>query len=454
MTTPDAPGAVEAPGALDDGTGSDVVRGAVIRFALWSAVTLVALSVGIVVVGHRVASAEALTEARERTDRLANLVVAPLVDRAVRAQRPDALMPLESLMETRLDEGTLKHVKLWAEDGTIIWSDETDAVGKTFELQEDVSSLFGTSTVTAEVSQLEKPENVYEQDEGELLEVYAGTRDRDGEPMVFEAYLTTDRISQDERAIIAGTLPIAIGALLLLQLAILPMAVSLARRVHRSDAARSRMTTHALRAAELEQRRIARELHDGVVQDLAGVGFTLPGIKRQLADTPEGRQAADTLEQLRTIVQKDVAALRTMMIDVYPPDLASTGLLPALEDLVSRGQAQGTTVSLDASGDLDAPLDAMRLAYRVVREGLHNVYKHSGAEHAWIGVHGRSDSLDLSIVDDGRGLSGVGTVKKGHLGLRLLEEAVVDAGGTLALNAPGPGRRGARLDASIPLRTV
>ncbi len=440
--------------------GPRVLREALVRFATYSVLTLVAVSLGIFLVAHHVAKSRALEEARDRTYRLSNLVIAPLVDRQFRAHRPTAMKPLVQLLTTRLEEGTMRHIKLWAADGTVIWSDETAVVGRRFELPPDVASLFGTEDVTAEVSTLTKAENVYEQDEGTLLEVYAGTYDADEVPMVFEAYLTTTQISADERAIVGGTLPIAIGALLVMQLAVLPLAVSLARRVQRSEAARSRMTTHALRAAELEQRRIARDLHDGVVQDLAGVGFTLPGIRRQLPDTAGGRKAASALDRVRGIVQQDVAALRSMMIDVYPPDLAHTGLGPPVVDLASRGGDHGVEVSVRMNPGPDVPLTVSRLAYRVVREGLHNVYKHSGATAAQVRVEraparDRRDGevLVVGIHDDGRGVAAeAGTVQEGHLGLRLLEEAVADVGGTLLLTSVRDGSRtGSLLEARLPM---
>jgi hypothetical protein len=224
--------AVEDP-EVGDGDPHVVTR-ALKRFLMWSVLTMVALIVGIVVVGQSVARSQALDEARSRARVLAADLVAPQVDRDVRERQPGAMSGIEGVLNSRLQDGTIQHVKLWDEDGRIIWADQKELVGRRYHLPDDVASLFGTEQVRAELSDLERPENVAERDEGQLLEVYVGSRDADGVPLVFEAYLPTDRIEQDESAIISGVLPISIGALAILQTAMLPLALSLARRVQRS----------------------------------------------------------------------------------------------------------------------------------------------------------------------------------------------------------------------------
>jgi signal transduction histidine kinase len=463
--------AVEDP-EVGDGDPHVVTR-ALKRFLLWSVVTMVALIVGIVVVGQSVARSQALDEARSRARTLAADLVAPEVDRAVREREPGAMDGIEDVLDTRLRDGTLEHVKLWDQDGRIIWADQTELVGERYTLSDDVVSLFGTERVTAELSDLGRPENVGERDEGELLEVYVGSRDADGVPLVFEAYMPTDRIEGTESAIIRGVLPISIGALGMFQIAMLPIALSLARRVQRSETARTRMTAHALRASELERQRIAQELHDGVVQDLAGVGFSIPAIARELPGSARGQDARQLLLQVGDIVHRDVAALRTMMIEVYPPDLADTGLLLALQELAKRTEARDIAVSLDVSPEtaVDLPLPMARLVYRVVREGLHNVAKHSEGDEAVVRVHRRGGQLQVVVEDNGRGLGiGGGAAADGHIGLRLLREAVEDAGGDLTLRSgieplqtgaggdepmeqhSDPTRPGTRLVARLPVR--
>ena len=97
-------------------------------------------------------------------------------------------------------------------------------------MEEDVTDLFNTEEATAELSDLSKEENQFEQSEGELLEVYAGTFDADGEPLVFEAYLTTEQMRSAAQTILVNLVPLILGTLALFMLAVLPLAMSLARR--------------------------------------------------------------------------------------------------------------------------------------------------------------------------------------------------------------------------------
>jgi signal transduction histidine kinase len=423
-------------------------------FILGSVVALVALIAATLVVGQRVAEERALDEARERAGRLADVVGRLMTGRVESDGGDDAVT---TVLESRFDEGYLWRAKVWLPDGTVLWSDQGDLVGKRFELEPEDRALLGTHDVHAELSKLEAPENEKERQAGELLEVYAGTFDASGRPLLFEAYLSTEDMKEIESAIIRGVGPVAIGGLLLFQLAVLPLAVSLGRRVERSEADRVRISVEA---SELERKRIAQELHDGVVQDLAGVGFALPGIRRALERGSADAHALGTLDHIHTVVQRDVGALRSMMIEVYPPDLERTGVLGAVEDLADAGRARGLRIDVYGDPELRLPLDTSRLVYRVVREGLHNVLKHAEATAASVFIHVDGDVVRVAVVDDGRGVPEGAPVSPDSLGLRLLGEAVTEAGGSLGLGPADDAAdgdptalRGARLEAVVPCKT-
>src|SRR5688572_30607515 len=245
---------------------SPVVRSAVFRFTAGSLVMFLLLTAGAVLVANKIAHRQALGDAREQGAAIANRLAAPLVDRAVREKRPGAADDLNTVMRTRMADGSVRHVKLWDEAGRVIWSDEKNLVGRQFPMEADVAALFDTKAVTAELSDLSKEENEFEKSEGELLEVYAGTFDADGEPLVFEAYLTTEQMKSAAHTILVNLVPLILGALALFLVAVLPLAVSLGRRVERAQLDRSKMMRHALLASDLERRRIAQDLHDGVIQ--------------------------------------------------------------------------------------------------------------------------------------------------------------------------------------------
>jgi signal transduction histidine kinase len=77
-----------------------------------------------------------------------------------------------------------------------------------------------------------------------------------------------------------------------------------------------------------------------------------------------------------------------------------------------------------------------QLLYRVCQEALRNVEKHAGASHVTVRVQRRGGGAVLEVVDDGRGFGEAVRSDDGHFGLRIVEDLVRDAGGTLAV-APG-----------------
>jgi signal transduction histidine kinase len=427
------------------------VRQAVVRFAISTVVLLLVLMVATLMLANRIARDEALRDARSHGFAIGNLVAAPLVDAGVRAHVPGASTELTTVMGNRMSDGSVIHIKLWDKDGTVFWSDEKQLVGRRFALSPGVRALFGTRAVTAELSQLTKAENAGERGHGELIEVYAGTRDADNQPMVFEAYFSADSMRHDQQAIFRNYLPVVAAALLLFALAVMPLALSLARRVERGLAERSSWMRHALLASDLERRRIAQDLHDGVIQDLAGLSYAMPTLEAQLAGGAGGAAGRETAHRVSAILRRDVAALRSMMTDIYPPDLEGPGLGPAIQDLARGAAGRGVQVQVDLAPELSINPDSARLAYRVAREGLRNVTTHAQATAATVQIRRESERLVVSVADNGRGLQDT-AVADGHLGLRLLEDTVRDLGGQMTLRSLPSG--GAMLEASFPVGLI
>jgi len=425
------------------------VQEAVVRFVVFSVVALVVLMLATLFLGAKIARQEALRDARMRGASIANLIAAPLVNAKVRAHVPGAGKQLTTVMRNRMSDGSVIHVTLWNKDGEVIWADQKDLVGTRAPLSANMEALLGTHDVTAQVTDFTNATEATERKLGEALEVYAGVHDADQLPMVFEAHFSSEKMHQDEQAIIRGFLPIVVAALLLFQIAVLPLAVSLARRVERGIAERSGWMRHALLASDLERRRIAQDLHDGVIQDLAGISYVIPTLHAHFAgDSAAARTARETSQQVSQILTRDVAALRSMITDIYPPDLQGPGLEAAIQDLARNAAAHRLQVQVDIAPGLPLPIDTARLAYRIVREGLRNVTKHAQATVATVKVHAESDHLLVSVSDNGLGIHGK-PVKEGHLGLRLLEDTVRDLGGRVTLRSSLSG--GTVLDASFPL---
>ena len=431
--------------------GGSVVRSSLLRFAVISIGVAVLLTLATLVVADRIAQSHAVDDAQRLGTGIARRVAAPLVDADVRAGRAGATSQLTTVMTNRMQDGSVQHAKIWDRDGRVIWSDEQELVGRRYELSDEVSSLFGTTGTSVDLSELSREENVLERQEGQLLEVYVGAFDADGEPLVVELYLSTEPMEENARTIVTAFVPVVVGSLLVFLAVVVPLAVSLSRRVEHAQREHARMMRHAVLASDLERRRVAEDLHNGVVQELVGLGYSLPSVARQLEPDGDFALGRRTLSRATDLVQRNVAALRSLMTDLYPPDLRGEGLREAVRQLVTtEAHGAGLEAEVRIEEDLELPLEAGRLAYRVIREGLRNVIKHAEAARVWVELGCYEQQVMVRVVDDGHGPgAGPVTSPQGHLGLRLLTDTVLDVGGTLAITEGPVG--GTSLVAQFPV---
>lgn len=434
-------------------TGS-AVRSALLTFTLLNLAAVLVIGVAALVLAQRIAEGLALDDARTHAKAMAVHLAGPLVDEQVRAGIPGASDRLSAAVESRMRDGSLEHAKIWDEAGRVIWSDQPELVGQEFDLAPEVQALFGTRDLVAEVSDLSREENVAERGAGELLEVYVGAFDRDGVPLVFEAYVTTAAMDETAEAILLPFAWLIAGALLMVLLIMLPFALSLSRRVERAQLGQASSMRHALLASELERRRIAEELHHGVVQELAGLGYTLPAVMRHLEAGGDPAKARPLVQRSLDLVQRNIWALRSLMSDIYPPDLQGAGLAYAVRHLLHREtSAAGLDARVEIEEELDIPTEAGTLAYRIIREGVHNVVKHAQAREVLVEVRLDGSDLVVRVADDGIGPGDhPGHSPTGHLGLRLVTDAVTDVGGSVDVR-PGP-LGGTSLTAQFPLTLV
>jgi signal transduction histidine kinase len=411
---------------------------------------LAVVIVGVVLISGAIARAEAKRDAERTARAIASYIVTPLATKDFRDAEPQALQAMQHALAARSQDGSLAHVKVWADagggQGKVLYADEAPIIGNVYEMEADEYALFGTGDILTNVSDLQKAENATERSAGELVEVYAGVIDETGQPLLFEGYISTSALEEDTRQLRQDLLPLSVGALLVLFLASLPLAISLARRVDRAQAERRRLLNNAVESSDLERRRIAQDLHDGVIQDLAGVGISLSSMSRQVEEDTRWK---GQLDEAGTIVRRDVASLRTLMTDIYPPDLDVRGLGEAVRELLDQQALSGISITYEVDEPLTPTPTTARLAFRVIRESLRNVVKHARAEHLFVSLGQAGGFIHLEVRDDGVGFDPNNATKEGHLGLRLVQETVADAGGQLRIDsAPG---QGTRVDGSLPL---
>ena len=151
------------------------------------------------------------------------------------------------------------------------------------------------------------------------------------------------------------------------------------------------------------------------------------------------------------LVQRNITALRSLMTDIYPPDLHGEGLRYAVHQLAqTEGDRAGLEVHVEVDAGLEVPLEAGSLAYRIVREGVRNVVTHADARELRVELGIDGTDLTVAVLDDGRGPGeNPGQSPEGHLGLRLLTDSVRDVGGRLEVRSRAEG--GTALLAWFPL---
>jgi two-component system, NarL family, sensor kinase len=414
---------------------------AVLAFAVSGAVILLLVGVVGVLVLRRVGTAQARRQAEDLTSVAGRGIIEPSLTNGILRRDARSLQAIDTLVHASVLHDPIVRVKLWAPDGTIVYSDEPELINERFPLGEEELAALETGAIDAELSDLSEPENRFEREFGTLLEVYLPVHTPDGHPILFEAYLRFDSVAASGRQLWRAFLPVLAVALTALTLLQIPLAYWLARRVRDSQRDREQLLQRAIDASEIERRRIASDLHDGPVQQLAGVSMSLSAAADRLGMTDPDARAAVLDAAART--RQGMRSLRSALMGIYPPTLQRAGLAAALADLAAPLNGDGVRVELDVPGELHLPADVEALLFRASQEAIRNVVSHSGARSVSLRIVAYGARVVLDIRDDGRGFSPEqerDARDEGHLGLRLLMDLARDAGGMLEVtSAPDKG---------------
>jgi two-component system NarL family sensor kinase len=414
-----------------------LLRNPVAQFLAAGFVTLVLVILVTSRLSRDAADDEAIKDAQALTRVLAQSVAEPAIPPGLVSGDAAAIDQLDRRVLDKLLVEDVLRIKIWDEDGTVLYSDQTELVASSYPLGDDELEILDDGGIDAEISDADRPENRFESDLGGVLEVYTRIESPEGQPLLFEAYYSAAEIEAQRAQVLDRFRPITVGALLALVLITTPLMLLLTRRVARSGQEREVLLQSAIQASDAERVRIARDLHDGVVQDLAGSSYALSTISsRAGVDAP----MADELEEVSRSLRASMRALRSLLVEIYPPDLHTEGLAAALTDLVAPVVSTGTQVDLDVTGEDEASETAVALVWRVAQEAVRNVARHARAERMSVTVRREADHLILEVVDDGTGFDPAAAQSAGHLGLRGLNSLVRDAGGTLVVTStPGSG---------------
>ncbi len=202
-------------------------------------------------------------------------------------------------------------------------------------------------------------------------------------------------------------------------------------------------------AAEGERSRIAREIHDGIAQMIFMLSLSLEtAVDRVGGDPDEQRQR---LKDLTTLAKNALWEVRQYIFDLRPLLSGDAGLVGAVEGQVKEFQAvSDLPVELRVSGEAARlPIETSAALYRIVQEGLGNIFRHAKAGSVRIDIDFTSDNVTLAIEDDGVGMTdGEPGARVGH-GMGNLRKRVDEMHGTLAL-ASTPGE-GTRIEVTVPI---
>ena len=203
---------------------------------------------------------------------------------------------------------------------------------------------------------------------------------------------------------------------------------------------------------EVERARLARDLHDGLSQQLAGLSIALSVMKRR---TAEVAGAEDLREDLSVLQQRTIALaedIRHLSHDLHPSSLQQAGLVAALEDYCADLRHHHMVeVAFSTVGDV-TPIgaDTALCLYRVAQEALRNVISHARARHAELRLVCGGERIELTIADDGRGFDiSAATENVQGLGLVSIHERVRLAGGTVSIVTEAD--KGTRMRIDLPL---
>jgi len=408
------------------------------RFALSGLLILSLVALGTGLVSRRIATDQAIADARQVALLTGLGIVEPVLEDGLLNGDPAAVRAVDEVVRSAVLRNSLIRVKIWGSDGTVLYSDERRLIGSVYPLGAEERRILRAGGVNADVSDLGEAENRFEPGNTRLLEVYLSLDMPSGDRVLYETYFSYAGVTEaGRRAWLQFAVP-TLGALILLELIQIPLALTLARRVRAGQTDRERLLRRAVDSSHAERRRIASDLHDGTVQDLTGVSFALTAELLK----PSGR-AQQVIATSASQVRDSITALRSLLVDIYPPNLQEEGLESAVSHLLAQLRNRGISTEQDV--ELDVALDpaTTSLLYRAAQESVRNVLRHAEAANVTLQLRRDGRWVRLIVEDDGQGVAPgelESSADEGHVGLRLLAGLIQDSRGSLELfSAPESG---------------
>ena len=193
-------------------------------------------------------------------------------------------------------------------------------------------------------------------------------------------------------------------------------------------------------ATSEERQRLAREVHDGVAQDVASLGYLVDNIAMASTDPAQ----AEDIVRLRKEVTRVVAELRNSVFDLRNEVAATQGIGQSLASFARHvGSHSDLTVHVtldESTGRLRPKVEAELL--RIAQESINNARRHSGGQHLWVTCSVQPPHAEIAVVDDGDGL---GAGREDSHGLKIMRERAKRIGADLVVESPALDGRGTRV---------
>ncbi len=409
------------------------VRAALRRFVALGLCAVLAIGFTMTWIVRRQIDDLAVEQAVQQTERLAAGTVAPFVSLAVMDGEPAALTALDRIVRARLDGSGLQRVLVRMPDGRRIYDSAGDFAVTAEGLPEPAARALADGVPRAALVQPADSGRTPGVEGQQFVRVDVAAVASGGGLIAIEARHDLDVVTAQADLLLQRVGPflwVALGALALTQL---PSAVLLALRIDRGERARRALLAEVVASAEVERRRLARDLHDTVIQDLSGLAYALQGWEG--IDRRSGEQLL--LRNAHEILLGAVATLRNTLTSLHPFDLEEIGLREAILRLAHGLERRGVVVTVSVPAETIAVLDRSTTVavYRLVREALSNVAKHADAGTVLVLLAVRGEQLVAEVRDDGRGFDVEQKEAADHFGLPLLRSASSQADGRLEVRS-------------------
>ncbi|MDH3730860.1 MAG: hypothetical protein OES13_07040 [Acidimicrobiia bacterium] len=305
-------------------------------------------------------------------------------------------------LRLRLLGGDTARVKVWAPDGTIIYSDASELIGQSFELTAPAAAaLEGESS--HKVSDLSDPAHEIDREIGELIEFYLPITSADGSVIgALEVEQRSDALRTTLGHIRRNVWISITFGLGLLTLFMASLVLAGARALNRRRRRAEELLGDVVAAQETERKRIVGSLHGDVGQPLYRLLYGLEGSREKVTE-PE---VVNELARLEDLVREIDRTLRAELRLLHRSEVEDVGLEPALQELAATTRTE-TDLDIDVDFQLNGGLTPTQSAalFWAAEEGLINARKHAAASKVTVRLWQESVRAVLEVADNGSGVA-------------------------------------------------